>query len=334
MCMTLIELASTQEQLTRISFNTRQLTRTINTNININFLDSRLMSARKAVAEIDLDDLRVQVEGLDLEKNKLNSGAYGVVYEVTVDGKKCVAKKLHGIWIYIATCYRFIRDLDYDYIYRSFSQECRILSQLKHPNVVKFVGVHYYDFDKKNISLIMERIHYNLANFVKRYPDTPLCDRLHILYDVSKGLDYLHSQSPPLIHRDLGAHIILLTKDLTAKIGDFGISRYVCPERNIIITSSGPFSYMPPEYRVSNPTYTTKLDIFSFGILIIHTITGNKPGMSDIPPDPDKASKHCLYPLIVHCLKDNPDQRPTAGEVRNGVKKLCINHPKLVSYFT
>ncbi len=54
-----------------------------------------------------------------------------------------------------------------------------------------------------------------------------IATRIHILYDVFKGLHYLHSLTLPLIHRDLTAPNILLTEDLTAKIGDLGVSRYV-----------------------------------------------------------------------------------------------------------
>ena len=318
----------------------------------LDLVGSRLMSEPRAVAEADLDALRVhgQVEGLGLEENILGSGSYGVVYEVTVDRKKCAAKKLHDILIDDDN-----HDPDKFTVIRRFHQECCVLSQIKHPNVVGFVGVHY-GHNRDEISLIMERLHCDLANFVERNPSTPLCDRLHILYDVSKGLDYLHSLSPPFIHRDLTAYNILLTKDLTAKVGDFGVSRYVDPEGDTILTRiPGPFGCMPPESIVTNPTYTTKLDIFSFGVLILHTIIGEFPIVYDISlydhlryesegkaelMKRDKAvhqqmgETHYLYPLVVHCLKDNPDQRPTAGEVRNGVKKLCTNHPRPVSYFT
>ena len=307
------------------------------------------MSEPGRVSEVDLNALRVRVEGLDLEENKIGSGAYGVVFEVTVDGKKCIAKKLHNILLQ-EECYG-----QEEFIVRKFSQECRILSQLNHPNVVGFVGVHY-GRDRNDISLIMERLHCDLADFVKKNPDTPLCDRLHILYDVSKGLEYLHSQSPPLIHRDLTAPNVLLTEDLTAKIGDLGVSRFIDPSMTTRLTTNpGNLLYMPPEGRVENPRYTTKLDIFSFGTLIVHTVIGVMPRVYDIlSSDPNKAryeregkvelmrrntavhkkmgETHCLYPLVVHCLKDSPEQRPSVGEVKISLRKLCLKqYPEIVS---
>ena len=312
------------------------------------------MSEPTAVSEIDLNALRVQVEGLDLEENKLGSGAYGVVYLVTVNGKRCIAKKLHNLLIHAVKYYPQGQD---DSIVRKFKNECRILSQLEHSNVVKFEGVHF-GRDENDISLIMERLHCDLADFVKKNPDTRLCDRLHILYDVTKGLEYLHSQSPPLIHRDLTAPNVLLTEDLTAKIGDLGVSRYLDPTVvTKLTTNPGNLYYMAPESQDENPHYTTKLDIFSFGNLIIHAITGDFPRVFRLSPNDPNFSQyvqegkvelmrrntavhkqigetHCLYPLIVFCLRDSPEQRPPVGEVRSSLKELCMKHSRMVSVCT
>ena len=108
--------------------------------------------------------------------------------------------------------------------------------------------------DRNDICQIMEMLHCNLADFVKKNPHAPLCDRLCILYDVSEGLDYLHSRTPSFIHRDLTANNILLTEDLTPKIGDLGMSRYIDP----LLTKdklSNPY-HMPPECRLGNFSHT------------------------------------------------------------------------------
>ena len=233
--------------------------------------------ASKKEAEVDLAGLEVQLEDLSIEEN-VGRGAYGIVIKVTTaDGRKCIAKKIHSILLDSTKEER-------DGILGKFRRECHIHSGLNHPNVVNFVGVHY-GRDQNDISLVMERLHSDLGKFVENSPDTDLATRLHILYDVSKGLWYLHSRTPPLIHRDLTAPNILLTENLTAKIGDLGVSRYVDPATLATLTlTTGPGNpyYMPPECRVQNPKYTIKLDIFSFGILIVHTINGSVPNMSDL----------------------------------------------------
>ena len=300
------------------------------------------MSARPKEDDFhDLEALRVEVEGLYLEK-QMGSGAYGVVYEVTVNGKKCIAKKLHKILLHAVKHYPSRQKYT---IVRNFRNECRIHSQLNHPNVVGFIGISY-GHDKMDISLIMERLHCDLADFVKVNPGASLRDRLHILHDVSKGLDYLHSHDPPLIHRDLTAPNVLLTEDLTAKIGDLGVSRYVDPLKASKLTiAPGNSSYMPPECRVANPSYTTKLDIFSFGNLIIHTLNGEAPDVHDIYGDPNlnryvqekkvevmrrsqaihkrMSRSHCLYPLVLQCLHDEPEMRPSVLMVRDSLNSLC-----------
>ena len=313
------------------------------------------MSEPRAVAQVDLDTLRVQVEGLD-EEDSVGSGAFGVVYSVTVDGKKCIAKKLHNILTQAFKHYPGGQD---DTIVRKFEQECRILSQLKHPNVVGFVGVHYGRDRTVDISLIMEKLFCDLAEFVKTNPDTHLSLRLHILHDVSKGLDYLHSQQPqPLIHRDLTAPNVLLTESVIAKIGDLGVSRYVDPrDASSLTTNPGNLLFMPPESRVKNPSYTTKLDIFSFGNLIIHTVTGELPKVYDVPHGDPRFSQymddgkielmrreeavykrigetHCLYHLMVLCLHDSPEGRPSVGEVRSSLRELSSSWPRTVRRVT
>ncbi len=298
-------------------------------------------------SKMNLDSLVVQVEGLNQIENEVGSGAYGCVFRVTVDGKYCIAKRIHNILLQERSLGQRRN------IVTKFYNECCILSELDHPNVVSFVGVHYGS-EENDISLIMERLDTDLADFVETHPDTNIATSIHILYDVSKGLYYLHSLTPPLIHRDLTAPNILLTKDLTAKIGDLGVSRYVDLERltHVLTCVPGNPNYMPPECHYECPTYTTKLDIFSFGHLIIHTLIGDFPKVSYFTHDivqyandgkmelmrrnlavhgEKMGEKHPLYPLVVHCLHDQPQQRPSVEEVISSLKKLCLQHPRIVS---
>ena len=104
-----------------------------------------------------------------------------------------------------------------------FREECKLLSGLRHPNVVQFMGVHY-GRDEADISLIMEYMHMDLDQCMKTYPDIPLPYKTSILRDVAYGLAYLHSI--PIIHRDLNAGNVLLTdQSLRAKIADLGVAK-------------------------------------------------------------------------------------------------------------
>ena len=310
-------------------------------------IDSNMAALTK-----DLDELVVLVEGLDLEDNRAGSGAYGVVFRVTVKGRECIAKKLHSILLKAGDYYPVDQR---DSIIEKFRNECRILSGLEHPNVVTFIGIHY-GRDKNDLSLIMERLHTDVAAFVQSHPQTPIAERIHILWDVSKGLQYLHSLTPPLIHRDLTAPNILLTDDLTAKIGDLGVSRYVDLDAlsRLLTKAPGNVYYMSPEARDENPQYTVKLDIFSFGTLIIHTFIGQVPALHDVPYNQQAlklseegkieltkrrraiqqmTTDHCMYPLIVRCLHDKPAPRPTADEMHQSLQELCTRYPTKVILF-
>ena len=321
------------------------------------------------VGDGDMDSLVVPVEGLDLEE-KIGVGAFGVVYKVTVRGKVCAAKTLHKVIIQDVPFYaRRSRET----ALRKFQNECRTLSKLNHPNVVGFVGIHYKG---DNIYLIMEWLQTDLHRYLSEKPHCQLSDKIHILHDVSKGLSYLHNLSPPLIHFDLTALNILLTKDLNAKIGDLGVSKYAdgrCDDDNPIVSVSellmsgvttpvGLFIaernrsqyHLPPEYDFQwRSTFSTKLDIFSFGNLIIHTVNSEVPFVkifkhkyySDYKHEGKLELKkryyallkqmgvsHCLYPLVVSCLHYEADHRPSAEEVEITLKGLCTKNPQQVLY--
>ena len=310
-------------------------------------------STRSSQSDVDLAALTVQVEGLNLDENRAGSGAYGVVYRVTVGGRECVAKKLHKVLLQTDNYWPSATTQQKEFIVEKFRNECQILSQLDHPNVVGFVGVHYGS-DRNVISLVMERLHTDLAAFVEKNPTTPLLQRISILYDVSKGLQYLHSLTPPLIHRDLTAFNVLLTEDLTAKIADLGASRYVDPSMVHMVklsVSPGHIVYMPPESKKKNPVYFTKLDIFSFGNLILHTISGKLPRVYDISLDrqvqlsPEgevelmrrydsvyekMSKKHSLHSLVVCCLHDRPEGRPDVEEVSTTLRELYERYSREV----
>ena len=96
------------------------------------------------------------VRGLDSGEKK-GSGAYGAVYEVSVKGMSCIAKRIHDILVNQEVSQR-----ERESVQQQFRQECVILSKLKHPNIVHFVGVHY-GRAPGDLYLVMEKLHTDLA---------------------------------------------------------------------------------------------------------------------------------------------------------------------------
>ena len=288
------------------------------------------------------------VKGLDSGEKK-GSGAYGAVYEVTVKGVTCIAKRLHDILVTQVSLHESAA------IQKKFAAECALLSKLRHPNVVHFVGV-YYGKSENDLSLVMECLHTDLAKFLEGFSrEIPLSIKLSILLDVSYGLLYFHTHTPPIIHRDLSANNILLTTDLRAKIADLGVAKLLDPPKQVAIAQTkapGSLHYMPPEALRENPVYNLKLDIFSYGHLMLYVATQKSPDVHELDDKVMYAAlqqstvqlqrrrkaieciggeRHALYPLITQCLQDKLEHRPTTTELNDSLIELCTKCPQTVT---
>ena len=235
----------------------------------------------------------------------LGVGSYGIVYEALCNGQPCVAKARNPS----------ITKANNEQIL----QEIEILKSLNHHNVVQFVGTYYHG---NTPLLVMEEMWLNLSKWLKINPSASLKNKFCILIDVTNGLQYLHSQN--MIHCDLIANNILLTTNLQAKIGDFGMAKTA--GQNMIQVPSD-FSHIPPEARTHDSICTKKLDIFSFGCVMIHTITQEFPAVNEESCVKDTEIKRrseylnkikgfsLVYSIILHCLQDNPLCQPSANKL-------------------
>ena len=156
--------------------------------------------------------------------------------------------------------------------------------QLSHPNIVQCKGVALLPDKSPLPVLLMERLVTSLHAYLLNLDnsDLPLETKVSFLLDTAKGLDYLHSRTPAIIHRDMTATNVLLTSELTAKITDFGNSRMLDLDPNTTPTTfttiHGTLEYMPPEAQGVtaqgfNKTFYPSLDVFSFGHLSLFTVT-------------------------------------------------------------
>ena len=90
------------------------------------------------------------------------------------------------------------------YAISRFKDECRILSQVHHPNIVQFLGVFFQQGDHIPI-IVMEFLPLNLDQCLEKH-NLPNEIQYSILHDVALGLHYLHSQQSPIVHRDLSSN--------------------------------------------------------------------------------------------------------------------------------
>lgn len=158
-----------------------------------------------------------------------------------------------------------------------YAHDIDLMSQLDHPNIVKFLGLIF--LPKRILpTILMERMELNLRHYLKGTEDLQLESKVSILADIACGMKYLHSKA--IVHHDLTASNVLLSEDYkVAKITDFDTARIIGEsdiKENILIKQRvhrGTLVYMPPEAMEKQTTCTTSVDIFSFGHLALFTAT-------------------------------------------------------------
>ncbi len=270
---------------------------------------------------------KLKLNEIRITENELGRGSYAVVMEVEYRGLKCAGKKLHRSLRDAAASYT----AGITYAARRYVGECKLLSNSRHPNIVQFMGIYFresFDFP----ILVMEFLPINLTKCLETY--FILSDEISysILHDVSLGLAYLHSQTPPIIHRDLSGNNVLLDANMTAKISDLGVAKIVNMNPLEQDTESpGTQAFMPPEVMVPDPHYGVAVDQFSFGTLMLQVFTAEWPaptiGPTTIDPNNpqglianseikrrenliNKIQGHLLQDLVLDCLSNNPELRP------------------------
>ena len=150
------------------------------------------------------------------------------------------------------------------------------MTEMQHPNIVQFLGLCFLEGSALPV-LVMERLDNSLDDLLETSPSLPLALKLSLLTDVARGLLYLHTRNPPVVHRDLSARNILLTSSLVAKISDLGNARIVNLQpghlERTLTHVPRKLGYIPPESFDGGSRYSPQLDIFSFGHLALFTLT-------------------------------------------------------------
>ena len=219
-------------------------------------------------------------------------------------------------------------------------------ASLRHPNIISFIGIFYTNGERGSLPvLVHERMQYSLRTLLEKYENIPMYVKASILYDVSAGLSYLHGNS--ILHRCLCSNDILLGQHLVAKISDFGAAvREFADRKSSRTCCPGTPDFMPPEALNDKSQYSFPLDVFSYGGVMLHTITQQWPtptaymefdlisGKKVLVSEVERRRNYLdtlaltaaeLQPLAVSCLDTDPDNRPPVTTVLSTLKAVKSN---------
>ncbi|XP_042483814.1 integrin-linked protein kinase 1-like [Macadamia integrifolia] len=233
----------------------------------------------------------------------------------------------HGIQVAVKTLGEDV--FTYDDKVRAFRDELALLQKIRHPNVVQFLGAVTQSCPMMIVTEYLPKG--DLRAFLKRKGALKPVTAIRFALDISRGMNYLHENKPEaIIHRDLEPSNLLRDDSGHLKVADFGVSKLLKMKNNVKENSlmnslDGACRYLAPEvYR--NEEYDTKVDVFSFALILQEMIEGCPPFSSELettvpkaygakkrPPfrAPAKHYAHGLRELIEECWSEKPAKRPT-----------------------
>ncbi|XP_059075449.1 U-box domain-containing protein 33-like [Cryptomeria japonica] len=284
--------------------------------------------------EYSLEDIKAAT-GNYCNHTKLGGGGYGTVYKGQI-GQATVAVKM--------VCKDSLQGR------QEFQREIDILRDIRHPNLVTVVGACF----ELGCILYEYMTNGSLADRLSCKDATPPLSwhtRIRIAAEICSGLQYLHSLKPgPIVHHDLKPENILLDKNHVGKIGDFGQARRLSRDVQKESELKGTYLYMDPEYQ-SNGEYTTKSEVYSFGMILLQLLTGKAElGLvkevesalenSKLDEVLDPSAGEWPFPLAtqlaylaLHCTeavrKNRPDIQPSVMQMLDKLRHFTVVPPEI-----
>lgn len=266
----------------------------------------------------------IDVSELDIGK-RIGGGGFAIVYEATWRGKSVAVKTL------------FDPKVD-DALKREFMDELHSMRMLDHPNVVKFIGACCKPPKLCFVMELLDTSLYELLHKSNTYYDYVALAAMAT--DAAAGMAYLHGLSPPIIHRDLKSHNLLVNaRKGVVKLCDFGLV-------HTKHTTAGTPAYMAPELLNDKP-FSRKCDVYAFGVLLWEIFNRSIPfhgwRVTDIV-DEVSAGRRPKWPrghtcpkdlvaIVEDCWAQDPNDRPTFSDVEKRLRqwKPAVVHSQHIS---
>jgi serine/threonine protein kinase len=238
-------------------------------------------------------------------------------------------------------------------IVEAFKRELTVMVRCRHPNLVLFMGASTRTAPIRLLSEFCEGG--TLFDLVHNRKDVDLSwkQKVKILLDIAKGLNYLHNCRPAIVHRDLKSLNLLLSEKIEdefdtpiMKIADFGMAKIKAnvESTQVMTANAGTYHWMAPEV-LGGVAYNERVDIYSFGIVMFEVLCREIPfedtGLDGMKvavavskgkrPNLDFVPKSCpidLVALMQACWDQKPERRPPMESVIERLKAIRPLRPQ------
>ena len=222
-------------------------------------------------------DILAATEGF-AESHLVGKGAYGSVYKGELkDGTEVAIKVLHAP-----------RE-------GGFKEEVQVLSKFRHPNLVILMGFARNGHQRFLVYELLEGG--DLSSRMQKDSAFDYKQRISVALDASLGLSHLHNASPKVFHRDIKSQNILLDKNCTGRIADFGLALLAKPKMGVnglvVDQCSGTVGYADPLY-IASSVVTERREVYAFGMVMLELLTAKPPAMQN----PETQLVHFTYEAV------------------------------------
>ncbi len=242
----------------------------------------------------------VRREDIELTGPEIGRGGWATVSVAKFSGVQVAVKRIHNQIV-------SRRNMDL------FRREMQMAARLRHPNLVQFIGATI----RGDMMILMELMPTSLRRQIETDEYFPPKLVKQVSLDIVKALNYLHHMKPdPMIHRDISSANVLLEhlqppKLWKAKITDYGSVNLV---RQLHTENPGSPAYSAPEAGTPSQQ-TTKMDIYSFGVLMLEMLTGQLVVPENRSSLFHQVHHEHLLRLLQRCLSERPTDRPSAENI-------------------
>eukprot|EP00916_Digyalum_oweni_P017035 GHVL01027920.1.p1 GENE.GHVL01027920.1~~GHVL01027920.1.p1 ORF type:complete len:960 (+),score=178.31 GHVL01027920.1:760-3639(+) len=221
---------------------------------------------------------------------------------------------------------------------KSLRTEVELINALRHPRLVTFVGV-CFDYPEPAVALVTEFMAGGSLHALLHVNKTKLSLQTiwRLAIQMAEGVEFLHSRSPPVVHRDLKSpNLVLDEKHENLKICDFGLTQTLEKSQIQMNGQAGSPRYCAPECFSERSNINEKVDVWAMGCILIELFGGIIPHQScnnvqqvvanilfrQKPPEIPSHVPPQVTEIIKSCLIFDPNDRISSSTVLNLLKKI------------